>query len=310
MFVIRHYEHPSTTFRELNSTQVTLNKKSHLAFTTKKDPEITRVLRYMDSISKMVFHEMTETFHRISNSGRGASSFTINNNQLIEELKMHFLEKVPAPGSATAPIDQPWGAAEVALDKSSIEKVSRICSSYFQKSQYLFSVADGIEPYDDYVRQAVRDLYQEVYDSFKVKKIEIPSSFSAETLREFEVPKGMTLRNPRKMPCYSFAYMQVKEKRATSIIFEESDSDEPIRNIFAQLKEWKYQSIDWPIAGDLVVYVKGKKPTHVGVYQASGKVLSKLGINNPTAREHEIFDVPLESYGRRVLFFRKPSRTV
>ena len=41
-------------------------------------------------------------------------------------------------------------------------------------------------------------------------------------------------------------------------------------------------------------------------HQASGKVLSKLGITQPTAHMHDLFDIPAEHYGRKVIFFRKP----
>ena len=309
MFVIRHYEHPSAVFRELDPTQVTLNKRSHCAFTFRKDNEVIRVFQYMEPMTNLVFHNMMISFlERIKNPDRGCKAFSINNNELIQSLKNRFLQQVSAPSSAAARGIKSWGQPEVALHKKSIEKVSQIFSSYFQKSQHVFSVSDDINTYQDYVGDAVVSLYEEVYNSFKFKKIEISPSFSPTTLREFEVPKGTPLRDPHKMPCYSFAYMQVKEKRAVSIIFEESKSDEPIANIFTQLREWKYQAVDWPTAGDLVVYLtKDKVATHVGVYQASGKVLSKLGISQRAAHEHELFDVPVAHYGRSVVFFRKPA---
>ncbi|MCX6990445.1 MAG: hypothetical protein NTX49_05215 [Chlamydiae bacterium] len=307
MFVIRHYEHPSPVFRELEPTQLTLNKRSHCVFTLRKDNEAIRVFHHMEPLTNLVFHciEQSFTAHQRSSPRGSYHSFEIDSIGLIQELKRRFLKQVPAPGSAGALTAGSWGEEEVALEKASIRKVCRIFSSYFERKPQVFSLRDDLPTY---FSKTIVDLYDAAYQALNCEKIEIPPSFSEETLRDFEVPKGRALIHPHKMTCYSFAYLQIKEKRAENIIFQELETDAPLDHIITQLREWKYQAVDWPIAGDLVVYIgKDKAANHVGVYQASGKVLSKLGITQPTAHEHDLFNVPTKHYGRQVIFFRKPT---
>jgi hypothetical protein len=261
----------------------------------------------MEPLTNLVFHCIEQSFsERLRSSPKGANhSFEIDSLGLIDALKKRFLEQVPAPGSLQALSVGSWGAEEVALDKGSIEKVCRFFSSYFKRKPPILSLREDLSTY---FSKTIVDLYEVAYETLNCDKIEIPPSYSEEILRELEIPKGRALIDPRQMSCYSFAYLQVKEKRAEHIIFREDRTDAPLDNIITQLRDWKYQSVDWPIAGDLVVYIgKDKKANHVGVYQASGKVLSKLGITQPAAHMHELFDVPVEHYGRKVIFFRKPT---
>ncbi len=75
-------------------------------------------------------------------------------------------------------------------------------------------------------------------------------------------------------------------------------------------KRLKAQQIDAPTANDLVVYRNDSGiPQHVGVYQADGRVLSKLGINNEFVHLHPINQVPV-NYGTKVVFYRLPEASL
>jgi hypothetical protein len=111
--------------------------------------------------------------------------------------------------------------------------------------------------------------------------------------------------DPENFSCASYALFKTGELRATEFIFNK-DQRNVIRKLPTYLKEWGYQSVVEPKAGDLGFYYLDHNdvPTHVGVYLSSGMIESKLGIINPYISKHKIYDV-VSGYGKKVVFLRK-----
>jgi hypothetical protein len=122
-----------------------------------------------------------------------------------------------------------------------------------------------------------------------------------------EVFLGKVPFYPRYFSCVSYALYKTGETRAAEFIFNENQG-QFIRVLPSYLKEWGYQSVTNPQEGDLVLYFISldDTPKHVGIYQSSGTVDSKLGIFNAFTCEHQIFDMH-SAFGKKVVFFRKMS---
>ncbi len=130
-------------------------------------------------------------------------------------------------------------------------------------------------------------------------------SFSDDDIEAFHLAKKPENAAAEKLSCVAFALLKTREERAQKLIFESpKEQAQVIREIPSLLKKWSYRVVRDPDAGDLVLYLKGSEPVHMGFFLESGKVLSKMGVLNPFSYEHGLSQVPSD-YGSRVVFFRK-----
>jgi hypothetical protein len=125
--------------------------------------------------------------------------------------------------------------------------------------------------------------------------------FTEEDLQAFGVKKEDVTNRPTQLQCIAYAFLQTRELRAKSMIFH---GEELLAALPGLLKKWGYQPIVQPSEGDLVVYLKERKPIHMGYMLPSGEVRSKLGTMNPFAYNHPIGTLP-DLFGDEVVFFRK-----
>lgn len=133
--------------------------------------------------------------------------------------------------------------------------------------------------------------------------------FSEEDKKAFAVTENQISTNASSISCFAFALLKTREIQAKELIFQGKGNKETLKNLPKLLHEWNYRFVDFPDEGDLAVYVdSNNKVQHMGVYTDSGKVISKLGINNPFIYEHNIFDIP-STNGNKVTFFRKTNYT-
>lgn len=64
-----------------------------------------------------------------------------------------------------------------------------------------------------------------------------------------------------------------------------------------------------PKAGDFVVFLKDRQPTHTGIVRKDGRILSKYGDETPFAIIHSLGDTP-DSYGNQIIYYRKSPSTL
>lgn len=111
--------------------------------------------------------------------------------------------------------------------------------------------------------------------------------------------KLITLPTDRQsLCCYDYALSLVGEERLSEFV-EGVDLD-------ALLLKWGYISVEKPQIGDLVLFLKDGKQSHLGVYRKDGLIESKWGNDVPCAFLHTMENTPY-FYGDQVLFFRPPS---
>lgn len=207
-------------------------------------------------------------------------------------------------------------AAQIALD---YYNKNNSYNPFFDKDQYFWNVdnqgnitGQPVFPYSmkreevsSWILKTTISMSNHAYSSLGIQQSEKPISFSDEDLKTFEIEEKDVIVDPKEMSCFAFAFLRAKEVQAAHIIFKGSGGDAPLVRIFKYLKRFGYSSVQEPQEGDLVVYMtSSNNPTHVGYLTESGKVLSKLGINNPYSHTHQLFDIP-PNYGTKVLFFRK-----
>ena len=152
--------------------------------------------------------------------------------------------------------------------------------------------------------KATMDGYAELTGSTKSKD---PVSFRPKDkvdLDFFHISEGNASQLAKSLSCISYAFLIVNETRAKNSVF--SGGYKP-NDLIHLLLSWNYSShaLEDAKDGDLVVYLRDNgEVTHLGVWQESGQVHSKLGNGTSHAYTHNVFDVPC-AYGRNVILFRK-----
>lgn len=147
------------------------------------------------------------------------------------------------------------------------------------------------------------DLSNYMHKKWGLKRSKDPANFSFSNLMNFRYSQFGRLPNPVIMNSFAFAFLRAGESQAAGFIFK---GIEPNGDFLQILIGWGYRPVTAPQENDLVVYFDKGIPTHMGRMLASGRVESKLGVNNPYSHEHDVFDIHPQ-YGRRVVFMRKMS---
>jgi hypothetical protein len=168
----------------------------------------------------------------------------------------------------------------------------------------------------DLVRTAekvVREFYQ-TKSNFKAPRGELekfPNLFRDDRLLEWskfvqqkliqfleEKNGSKTIQIPKeqeRISCYRYA-LTTAGVEINGIL----DRDKLIKIIFSR----DFQVVKEPNRGDLVLFLDGDEPKHLGIYQENGYVLSKEGDQCPIAYIKPLTDFTRE-YGNNVLFLNK-----
>lgn len=105
-----------------------------------------------------------------------------------------------------------------------------------------------------------------------------------------------------------YAFLKVREAEAIDWIKGTPIGMYPYQQFYMNplqsLSRWRYTQVTVPETNDLVVYFNKGVFQHIGVFTDKGRVVSKMGINEPAITDHEIHHIPGQ-YGREILFFRK-----
>lgn len=195
------------------------------------------------------------------------------------------------------------GSKELIL---SVNLAQKIATKFFSENPmaHAFSYSSSKQDVENQIIKSVTDAANFAYVQTGLKRDENPVSFTEEELKAFQVDRSHINIDPTKMSCLMFALKEVKELQAKELIFKERNHDNTLKNLFNSLDTWGYKCVDAPQAGDLAIYLLNGKPQHIGVYTETGKVHSKLGVNNPYSHTHSLFSIPIQ-YGTEVVFFRK-----
>ena len=126
-----------------------------------------------------------------------------------------------------------------------------------------------------------------------------PVSIPEETAQALQLDQ----EKMNKMSCFQWALAVLDPETAKAFSSGKYREDAELELC---LTDSGWHPVQNPDTGDLVVYYNHitKRVVHAGVFEESGRVRSKLGINNPVIYDHGLLDV-LGLYGTSVYFMRK-----
>lgn len=194
------------------------------------------------------------------------------------------------------------GYASLTSDKDTIISAAATAKvwacKFFQSdsSPSLYRVLDSSKT-EEFLSSASVSAFNHVYPKFDIKQNE-PVAFSDFEISLFRVKKEDVKVDATKLDGFTFALLKVKEIAAKKWIFQRGSI--PPSKLLDKLEKWGYRDVTDPMGTDLVVYLNGDQPDHMGVLQEDYRVYSKLGTLNKHSHFH-----PLYAFETHAIFFRK-----